>query len=59
MYLPNDYTRCNGSDCVKRQSCARHTAPINDNVVYSWVLGPDEGDGTDCLYYIYDADTTT
>jgi len=59
MFLPNDYTRCHGIECMRHNSCARHTAYMDDNVLYSWMPGPVEGDGAYCLYYIYDADTTT
>jgi hypothetical protein len=54
MTLPNDYSRCHGVDCVQRRTCARHVAPLEDNVLYSWIVGPPEGfDGSDCPYYIF------
>lgn len=57
MMLLNDYTRCLGRGCVLRNKCARHTARVEEDVSYSWVGGPyPEGDGTNCLHYIFDAD---
>lgn len=33
----NDITRCHGIDCHQKHQCARHTTPIPDNVLLSWV----------------------
>ena len=39
----HDVTRCHGTDCQVRQLCLRHTAPVPDNVLLSWVstLNPE------------------
>lgn len=40
----NDITRCHGIACLQRRQCARHTAPIPENVLLSWAsnLNPDQ-----------------
>lgn len=48
----NDTTRCLGTNCHQRLHCARHTAPIPENVLLSWAdsLNPERAHL--CAYFI-------
>ena len=48
----NDITRCHGIDCHQRHQCARHTAPMPDNVLFSWVSNLNPERAHLCSYFI-------
>lgn len=48
----NDMTRCHGHHCSLRMECARHTAPIPDNVMLSWAATLNTDRAHLCAYYI-------
>jgi hypothetical protein len=50
----NDITRCHGVGCHQRQLCARHVAPVPDNVLLSWVSTLNHERAHLCAFFIAD-----
>jgi hypothetical protein len=48
----NDITRCHGIGCTLRMNCARHTAPIPDNMLLSWASNLNHDRAHICGYLI-------
>ena len=49
----NDITRCHGIGCHQRRHCARHTAPVPEGVMLSWVSTLNPEREPMCLEILY------
>jgi len=48
----NDFTRCHGIGCHQRHQCARHVAPVPENVLLSWAQNLNPERAHMCDYFI-------
>lgn len=55
----SDITRCHGIDCHQKHQCARHTAPVPDNALLSWVATMNPERAHLCSGFIVSTKTST
>ena len=47
-----DVTRCHGTGCHQKHQCARHIAPVPDNILLSWASNLNHERAHLCAYFI-------